>query len=244
MLSLYSIDQVDPRAVDNLAWYNLVGVAGCVLWVLAYLFAIKKGFEDRAPGLPLVAICLNFSWELLASFVLPNPSPLWHTFDRIWFFVDIVIVWQLLKYGPVHQTIPEVKRHFRAIVGLTFALGLVGQWAFVATYRDRLGLVAAFMINLIMSVLFVFMALSRRPHGRGISVGAAWFKMLGTLGTSIQCHHVVRYLDPELPNLHFLTFLSASIFAVDLLYAAMVTRDARSLAREGLPEPARAPAAA
>ncbi len=223
---------VDPSAFDPFSWFNIVGEVGCVFWIAAYVFAIRQGFKDRAHGLPLVAICLNFAWEFLASWIIPNPVPLWHAFDRIWFFVDLVIVYQLLRYGASLQRIPEVRRFFLPIVGVTTVLGGIGLYTFYLQYRDILALVGAFMINLIMSVAFVFFFFERRnQEGRGLSVGAAWCKMLGTLGTSIECHYVIGLAEPWLPSLSFLHFLSASIFLVDCLYVFLVTRWAAQAAR-------------
>lgn len=224
MHPLYTFDGIDPRAFDLLAWFNLVGAAGCICWVVAYVLIVRRSHLDRANGLPMVAVALNFSWEILASFVFPNPVALWHTFDRVWLAVDVVIVWQTLRYGAAFQRIPEIRRHFTVVFFVVFALGLVGQYTFVADYPDRLGLVVAFMINLVMSILFVIMYFDRRDDRRGISVGGAWFKMLGTLGTSIECHVVVRLADPELHGLGFLTFLCVTIFAVDCLYIWLVSR--------------------
>ena len=223
MHPLYDFDGIDPAAFDIFAWFNLVGAAGCVCWIVAYVLIVRRAFIDRAPGLPLIAIALNFSWEILASFFFPNPVALWHAFDRIWLAVDIVIVYQLLRYGRPFQRIPELRRYFYPLFVGVFALGFIGQYTFVADYPDRLGLVVAFMINLIMSVAFIFMYFDRRDDPRGISVGGAWFKMLGTLGTSIECHVVVRMIDPELGGLAFLTFLSASIFVFDCIYIYLVT---------------------
>jgi hypothetical protein len=172
----------------------------------------------------MIAIALNFSWELLASFFFPNPVALWHAFDRIWLLVDAVIVVQLLRFGQPFQRIPEFRNHFYLVCTLVFAMGFVGQYTFVADYPDRLGLVIAFLINLVMSVMFVIMYFDRRPGLRGISKAGAWFKMLGTLGTSIECHWVVRMVDPELGGLGFLTFLCASIFAFDCFYIWLVMR--------------------
>jgi hypothetical protein len=237
MHPLYSVDPKNP-AFNPLTWYNLVGAAGCVCWVLAYLFIVKRCFADKTYGLPLVAICLNFGWELLASFVLPNPVALWHFFDRAWLVIDVILVYQLLRFGRAEQTIPELARFFPAVVFATFALGVWGQYTFVESYRDRLGLVGAFGVNLIMSVMFVFFYFARRASGRGLSLPGAVFKMLGTLGTSIECHYVVRLIDPEMASLAFLTFLCVTIFLFDCLYIALV------FFRPGAPEPAaaRAPA--
>jgi hypothetical protein len=221
---------------DPLAWFNLVGELGCVFWVLAYVFIIRQCARDRAYGLPLVAICMNLAWEFLASWVLPNPVPLWLFFDRVWFFVDLIIVYQLLRYGPALQRIPELRTHFHAIVAGTVMLSTFGLYAFHVQYHDLLGLVGAFMVNLVMSVTFVFFYFARRQeHGRGLSVPAAWCKLLGTLGTSIECHWVIGQTQHWLGGLHFLTFLCLTIFFFDVLYLGLVTRAA--LARAPSPTP-------
>jgi hypothetical protein len=220
---------------DPWAWFNLIGEAGCALWVVAYALIIAQCFRDKSYGLPLVAICLNISWELLASWVWPNPVPLWHAFDRAWFFVDLVIVYQLLRYGRELQRIPEVRRHFYAIVAVTFMASVAGLHTFYLQYRDTLGLVDAFIINLIINVtMFPFFLQRRRQGGRGLSVGAAWCKMLGTLGTSIECHYLIDMAEPWLPSLSFLTFLCVSCFATDVLYTYLVTKDARERAQKAI----------
>jgi hypothetical protein len=220
-----SLEHVDSRALDPFAWFNLVGELGCVFWVAAYLFIIRQCFQDRSYGLPLVAICMNLSWEFLASWILPNPVPLWHFFDRVWFFVDLIIAYQLLRYGRRLQTIPEVRDHFYPILAVTTVLSGAGLYTFYLQYFDLLGLVGAFMINLVMSVTFVFFCFARRHQGGvGLSVPSAWCKMLGTLGTSIQCHYVIGMSQPWLGGLHFLTFLCLVIFLFDCLYIYLVSR--------------------
>src|SRR5437588_718389 len=83
-----------------------------------------------------------------ALWVWPNPVPLWHAFDRAWFFVDLVVVYQLLRHGRALQRVPEVRRHFHAIVAVTMVAGGIGLHTFHLQYRDILGLVSAFIINL------------------------------------------------------------------------------------------------
>lgn len=230
MRALYPPD-LHSAALDPTTWYNLIGAAGCICWIVAYVLIVRRCFRDRAYGLPIIAICLNFSWEFLASFVFPNPVALWHFFDRAWLVIDVIILYQLLRFGPALQHIPEVRRWFYPIVIATIVAGGLGQYTFAVDYRDRLGLIAAFIINLVMSVTFIQLYFERRPGMRGISRGAAWFKMLGTLGTSIECHYVVFFIDPGLPDLYFLTFLSVTIFIVDVLYIALVSREESRAAR-------------
>lgn len=224
MHPIYDFAGADPAAFELSAWFNLIGAAGCICWVIAYVLIVRKSYLDKANGLPMVAVGLNFSWELLASFFFPNPVKLWHAFDRIWLGVDVIIVSQLLLYGRAFQRIPEIRQGFYWIFAVVVFAGFVGQYTFVVDYSDRLGLVIAFLINLVMSILFVFMYFDRRDDRRGISVGGAWFKMLGTLGTSIECHVVVRMIDPEMKGVGFVTFLSAMIFVVDCLYIWLVSR--------------------
>lgn len=221
MHPLYQLDPGSP-AFDPFTWYNLIGALGCVFWIAAYLLILKKCFRDKTYGLPVVAICLNFGWELLASFVFPNPVALWHAFDRIWLGVDVILAYQLLRWGQKEQRIPEIKKYFYWVVALTFVVGVWGQYAFVDSYRDRLGLVGAFGVNLIMSILFIFFYFDRKKTTRGISKGGAVCKMLGTLGTSIECHYVVRLIDADMQDLAFLTFLSATIFIADCIYILLV----------------------
>jgi hypothetical protein len=223
MHPLYTFDGIDPRAFDMTAWFNLVGALGCIFWIVAYAFAVRTAKRDQANAIPLVAVALNFSWELLASFAFPNPVKLWHAFDRIWLVVDVIIVVQTLSYGPAMARVAAVAQRYMLVFATIFVMGLVGQYTFVADYTDRLGLVAAFVINLVMSIAFVTMYFDR-PDRRGISRGVAWFKMLGTAGTSIECHVVVRLVDPELGGLGFLTFVTVSIFLIDCFYIVLVSR--------------------
>lgn len=239
MHPIYDVDPSNP-AFNPFTWYNLVGAAGCVSWVVAYVLIVRQCFRQRTYGLPMVAICMNFAWELMASFVFPNPVALWHLFDRLWLGIDVLLVYQLLRFGRSQQPVPEVQRNFFVVVALTFGLAAWGQYTFVATYADRLGLVVAFMINLIMSVQFVFFFVSRTRlnGGRGISRWAAVFKMIGTAFTSIECHYVVRLINPELNGLSFLTFLSIAIFAFDALYVLLAFRGAPAPFDSIMPAPA------
>lgn len=234
----FSPEHVGANPFDPFAWFNIIGEIGCVFWILAYVFIIRQCFKDKSYGLPMVAICMNLAWEFLASWVIPNPVPLWHFFDRVWFFVDLVIVYQLFRWGRQFQTIPEVRDNFCSIIVGTTVLSGIGLHAFYIQYHDLLGLMGAFMVNLVMSVSFLFFYFARRHQGgRGLSVPAAWCKLLGTLGTSIECHYVIGMTQPWLGGLNFLTFLCLSIFLFDCLYLYAVTKAARATAQE--PERAR-----
>ena len=90
---LLPYQELDPNnpGYDPWTWFNVVGAVGCALWIVAYLLIYTKARRDRTYGLPLLAICLNFSWEFLAVFVWPNPVALWRWFDRLWLGFDLLL---------------------------------------------------------------------------------------------------------------------------------------------------------
>jgi hypothetical protein len=229
----FSSEHVRGGAFDPFAWFNIIGAIGCIFWIAAYILIIRQCFTDKSYGLPMVAICMNLAWEFLASWVIPNPVPLWHLFDRVWFFVDLVIVYQMCRWGRQFQTIPEVRDNFYSIILGTTVLAGAGLYGFYLQYHDLLGLMGAFIVNLVMSVTFLFFYFARRNQDRrGLSVSAAWCKMLGTLGTAIECHYVIGMTQPWLGGLSFLTFLCLSIFLFDCLYIYGVMRAARATVQE------------
>ena len=210
--------------------YFLIGVLGCALWTVAYGFFIHRGIRDRAHSLPMLAICLNFTWEAMAVAVLPNPVLAWTILEWSWLLIDIGLLAILWKYGAANMTIPELQRHFHPILVALVVACLVLQLSFVLMFGDMLGFIVAFVINLVMSVLFVFMYFERRDDLRGLSYPGAWLKMLGTACTSVQCAVLLPILRPDIPSWHFMYALYVGIFLFDALYVGLLwsARRARS----------------
>src|SRR6187549_3410919 len=129
-------------------WYNWVGAIGAACWLIAYVLVIVRCQKQATYGVPLVAICLNCTWELMDSFFLPDPVPVWVIIDRSWLLVDLAIVSQLFRFGKKEQLWPEVRRAFWVVVMVTLCFAFVGQYAWVTTFHDTLGIVLAFVINL------------------------------------------------------------------------------------------------
>jgi hypothetical protein len=211
--------------------YFLVGVVGLFLWFVAYVLVVKDAFQQRTYGIPFLAICLNVTWEFMASFVWTHPVeiPVLAWLDRAGFFVDLVIVYTLLRFGRDEQVIPQIKRFYYAIFAGTITLAAIGQWTFTRTYYDPLGNIDAFMINLVMSVLFIFM-LFARPELRGLSLPVAWAKGVGTACTSVMCFYWLPIIHPEIHDFALLNFLYVAIFLFDAVYIALLWEARRKLA--------------
>lgn len=204
-------------------WALSAGVVGCVLWGVAYLQVITTCFRQKTYGIPLAAICMNITWEILSVFfwVAVRKEPAFHYADIAWLTMDLVIISQLLMYGRKEQTIRQIRDHFYPVVAGTLILAFLGQYTFPQTYQDQDGFVLAFIINMGMSILFVFMFYAR-PELRGLSYSVAWLKMLGTLCESIMCVKWMPAKHPEITNFSFFYFLYITTFLFDCIYIAQL----------------------
>lgn len=228
---------------------SILVILGNVLWILAYVCFVRIGFRQRTYALPLVAVCLNFSWEILFTLVWkPTLEPTLYL-RIVWLLLDVVIFYQLLRFGRRTQQYLLVRRHyFFAVLG-TFGLALLGLFLFerdlllTQVFLDFSGSLLGLLINLVMSVLFVFLFLDRGLLG--LSHAGAWLKMLGT--GLIAIGNVVYYTAlPEVvyqvfyhaegstgplfekpgptavtPELFY--YLFAAIFVFDVAYIALIT---------------------
>ncbi|MGD8496567.1 MAG: hypothetical protein PVF05_10280 [Gemmatimonadales bacterium] len=199
-------------------------VVGDVLWLVAYIFIIRASFRDRTYGVPMLAICLNFAWEFIFTFVyMPREGDGSLNVVKFcmflgWLVLDAVILWQLLKYGRKEQSTRQLEDMFIWVVLLCLGGAFAWHLTFTRAFDDPHGYLSAFIINLLMSILFVRFAFDR-PDQRGLSYGGAWFKLLGT---GIISFANVFMLLPT-PGYHgFWFFLFAGIFTFDLLYLVIL----------------------
>ncbi len=205
----------------------LAGVLGCFLWIVTYVLVAIDCQRRKTYGIPLVAICMNFTWEAMAAFVWPNPILTFHLAEYAWFAVDVVIVYYLLRFGRAQQVIPEIRDNFYLVVAATMVLAGVGQYCFTRTFDDPLGYILAFMINMVMSALFIFMYFARRDAS-DTTYRVAWLKMIGTLGTCVMCFFFMRIIHPHLGekglSYVFYTYLYVGTFVLDATYVLLLRR--------------------
>jgi hypothetical protein len=216
------LSHIDQGLEDPIRYpYFLIGVLGCALWTIAYVVLIRRAILDKVNTLPMLAICLNFTWELMAVFVLPNPSRAWTVLEWSWVVIDVGLVALLWVHGP-NALAPHLRRYFRPFLPIVLLACFAGQLTFVFTFGDLLGFIVAFVINLVMSALFIAMYFQRGARGLGLSYPAAWLKMLGTACTCIQCAALLPAIRPDIPSWSFLYFLYITIFVLDAIYVALL----------------------
>jgi hypothetical protein len=201
-------------------WFAIANVVGDVLWIVAYILIIRQGFKNRTYGVPMLCIGLNFTWEILYAINFPvTKSNLIEDLRWAWLILDAVIVYQLLRFGRNDQNVPLIRQYFYPICAAMFVSTFIGQLAFHYSFTDKYGARDAYMINLVMSMLFIFLYFGR-PSGAGLSIGAAWAKMLGTgilsFGSLFQ---ITDWLKAS-----FMVYLYVTIFVLDVIYIALLYR--------------------
>jgi hypothetical protein len=190
-------------------------IAGGIFWSLAYLLIIRQGFKDKTYGMPLAAVCANISWESIFAFLHPHSPPQLYI-NYAWFGLDMIIVFQLLKFGKKEFTFFSSGQFYLIFV---FALLMSFFSILFVTYEfhDWKGAYAAFGQNLMMSVLFLWMYFSRN-NLRGQSIYIALFKMLGT-GVSSLAFYLYQ---PISQDSYLMPFLYLAILFCDVAYTVLV----------------------
>jgi hypothetical protein len=195
--------------------FDAIMVGSGVLWTLAYLLIIRRGFLDRTYGMPLVALCANLSWEFIFSFVYPHDLPQ-RAVNVVWFSFDLVILLQLLLYGP-REFADLPRRAFYAVLALALATSFGVVLAVTYEFDDFDGVYSAFGQNLMMSVLFIAMLRSRGSL-RGQSVGIALSKLGGTALAAFAFY----FHNPDYAGSVLLPLLYVTTLVFDGIYAGAV----------------------
>ncbi len=184
-------------------------------WTAAYILIIRRGWKDRTYGMPLAALGANLAWEFIFSFVLPHQPPQLQV-NRVWLLFDLGLLWQTLRFGRERQVHPWLRKNFYALLGAAVVGGFFAVYTITLEFSDWGGMYAAFGQNLMMSLLFIGLAINRE-NAQGQSLWIAAAKMIGTVLPSILFH--LTY-----PRSPLLNFLFIAIFLADLLYLVLLRR--------------------
>ena len=201
-------------------FYVLTLISG-VSWTIVYLAAIYRGFKDRTYAMPFFALALNLSWEFLFSFPFGGGWSLQKVINVTWFFFDVVILYTYFRYGRKEFPASIDQKWFLPWSWLAIAVGLVTQYFAALEFEGLFGpTYPAFVINLVMSILFIHM-LARRDSVEGQSMGIAIFKWLGTAAPTI-----LFYVNT---GSYLVLALGICVFIFDLIYIVMLYQKFRNL---------------
>ena len=185
-----------------------------LFWILTYILIIKRGFQDKTYGMPMAAICANISWEFIFSFIYPH-NGIQNIINIIWFMLDIIIVFQYLKYGKrqlkKYISVKFFYKSFFITLGLSFLIII----AITLEFKDFSGKYSAFAQNLMMSGLFILLLL-RRGNLSGQSIYIAVFKMIGSLFAAVA---FILYFESYL-----IKIISVATLIYDWIYIFLVCK--------------------
>jgi hypothetical protein len=193
---------------------TLFALISGIFWTITYLLILQLSRQDRIIGMPMVALCMNISWEFIFSFIYPSDRPQLYV-NYIWFCFDIVIAIQYLKLNKSAFVKYLPRKLFYPAFCSVLAIGFFNMLFATTELGTKLGShYTAFEINLIMSVLFIYILLSS-DRTQGQSIYIAITKMIGTAFAS-----VMSYL--EFPSSPLLNFLYVAIFLCDGAYTGLL----------------------
>ena len=210
----------------------VIGSLACIFWLYVYVKSIYVSYKQKATCIPTFAVCLNVTWELLASTIFEDltPIPLWLILERLWLVFDVVILAQLFLYGRGQARVPQIKDYFSLVVCAGLVVGVLGHYTFeLFCGSEPIMLPDALVINLVMSLLFVQMYFQRTDM-KGLSLSVAWCKMLGTQSNTICMIWFVPAFYPNSGTWPFMWFLAITIGIVDCIYIYLVTTGQKALA--------------
>ncbi|MEG0450303.1 MAG: hypothetical protein RR595_10640 [Lysinibacillus sp.] len=145
---------------NQIDWLLVMQLGMALFWIVTYILIIIRGFQDRAYGMPMVAICTNISWEFIFAFIYPQ-NDLQQKITMIWFALDIVILMQYLMYGRKEFKKYLSNKLFYVSFFLTLGVSFLILMVITQELNDFEGELTAFSQNLMMSGLFISLLLWR-----------------------------------------------------------------------------------
>ncbi len=218
-------------------------------WTACYAVIIVRCFKQKTYGIPVVCSGMNICWEFIFSFNLAGAlswAIRWG--NRFWLIPDTINVVQTYMYGPEMQPNLWVRKNFRTIVTLTLIACLIGDYLFLIYFNDVYGVLLSLLLDFVMSALFINMALQRSDL-RGLSLSAAWLKMIGDMGTvgflyfwwpaqfingvlETKIHETIPVRIPVPPDWGFMYFLYVGIVALNGVFIYLIWKRKKELQAE------------
>lgn len=213
---------------------ELAPVLSGVFWTITYFIMVFRGFKDKSYGMPLVALALNFTWEVTFSMIYPpaNSGTVLTIINTVWMLCDIGIVTTYFVYGYKYfkKQYGITKTIFYISSLLAFMLAFLLMYTggpffgnFSQYFKGDIFEGAQFIAliqNAIMSISFVSFFYSRKNSGtpiEGQSFYAAITKMLGTSFTV-----GIYYISQHPGTWYFIGVIILTSLIFDLWYSFLV----------------------
>jgi hypothetical protein len=206
------MEQVWVNLTDYTVLQHLCFAVGCFLWVIVYIIVIKNIRKFQFIEIPMVAICFNFAWEILWSWVFDTDMGLLYQWGyRAWFFLDCFIVYNVFKYG--HKQLVSMPKKFAEFILITgFLMAISILYPYIKIYDapiSHMGGYTGFLVNLFNSALFISLIV-RKNNIALFSEWVAWLKFFGT--GLVTVFAFLKFTDP------FLLVMGVVVAVLDIIY--------------------------
>jgi hypothetical protein len=193
-------------------------LAGTLFWIAAYYIIIRNAFRNKYVEMPVVAGAANVAWEFTWGFLLTTDLGLVFVWGlRIWFLMDLLILYSLLKWGVRQYRDKLFIGNFRTITLLQVLIWVPTYIYFYrGGYDTAMGATSAYVICVLMAVLYVT-SFAGTSYKNYYSPRVAWFKWLGNTPMMV-------YVFLQYPQMYFLQIMAAVVFVFDVWYIALVMR--------------------
>jgi hypothetical protein len=189
-------------------------LTGALLWVLVYIVVIRNIVKLRVVAIPLVAICLNFGFEVTKSlFFVPDMGKALVVAYWAWMLLDIFIVYSMFRYGWKQIRMSMIKDALPWLLPFGVVAGQFLQYFFITTYDLPMAPLSGYIISLVMTMLFVGLLFTPGEQGQNLTIG--WSKFIGNLLIS------VMFLS-KYPDNYFLLMLYIAVAIFDVWYIRLL----------------------
>lgn len=163
---------------------------GCFMWVVMYVIVIRNIRRYEYVEIPLIAVCANFAWEFLWSWVFRTDMGSLYVWGyRVWFFLDCYIVWSMFRYAWKQMPSPIPGRMANG-----FLVGGLAAWFLMLFFYikdwdlpvSHMGAYSGYILSVLMSGLYIPLLLRNRDT-KIMSEANAWLKGVGTMLVSVFC---------------------------------------------------------
>lgn len=195
-------------------------VIGGVAWTIVYLAAVIIGVREKTYCIPIPAVALNITWETLnAAYYVPQTSGLkgviQSTIILSWLALDFAICWTFLRFGSNEIRGARGSDLVKLLILLVVSAAIL-DCSFIAEFGWAPSMrYAAFLVNIIMSALFVQMFYARRgPQGKSLVIAVC--KAIGSWCL------IINY--GLISGTRFVAVAGIAIVLWDSLYIALLCR--------------------
>ena len=116
---------------------NLFLQVGGGLWTICYMLYARESFRSRSYGMPLSALALDFSWEVVYAFYVAE-SPLEKSVFVLWLIIDSGMVHGMIRYAKYEWThSPKVASHIGSIFAVMAVGAALGHWTFAKWWIEN-----------------------------------------------------------------------------------------------------------